>query len=464
MRSAGQQAVDRGRKSVEARLSWPFGRVCAVVAFGPGQIVIESRVLGSFEVVEDERSLALGGPKQKALLVVLVLRRGEAVSTDRLVDELWGEQAPASAQKIVQGYVSHLRKALGDGLLVTRGRGYLLQTARGEVDLDRFDALVAEGRRALRAGDPRVASDRLRGPLALWRGPPLADFVYEPFAQREIARLEEERLAALEDRIDADLALGEHAALVGELDALVHDHPLRERLQAQLMLALYRCGRQADALERYQQARRELVDQLGIEPGRALQELERSILEQDPALDPPARPTGTQPTTGRGRSSRHSFALLVSGGALLLAAAVAAATVTSGAASVRLAGDDVGAIATGSGQVALAVPVKSPPTSVAVGKDGAIWVASAAAGTLRGSTRGPIRSHRSLWVAIRSRSPSLRMGRSGWPTAATARCRASARRPMRSLGNRSRSGWARPRSWPRPTRSGSRTRSTAPCR
>jgi YVTN family beta-propeller protein len=356
--------------------------VCAVVAFARGQIVIEFRVLGSFEVLEDERSLALGGPKQRALLVVLVLRRGEAVSTDRLVDELWGDHAPASAPKIVQGYVSHLRKALGDGFLVTRGRGYLLQTSHGEVDLDRFEALVAEGRRALQAGDPRVASDRLRRALALWRGPPLADFSYEPFAQREIGRLEEERLAALEDRIDADLALGEHAALVGELDASVHDHPLRERLQAQLMLALYRCGRQADALERYQQARRELVEQLGIEPGRALQELERSILEQDPALDPPARPAGAQPTMGRRRSSRRSLALLVSGGALLLAAAVAAATLTSGASSVRLAGDDVGAIATGSGQVALAVPVNSPPTSVAVGKDGAIWVASAAAGTL----------------------------------------------------------------------------------
>jgi YVTN family beta-propeller protein len=338
--------------------------------------VIEFRVLGSFEVLEDERPVALGGPKQRALLVLLVLHRGDAVSTDRLVDELWGEQAPASAQKIVQGYVSHLRRALGDGLLVTRGRGYLLQTARGQVDLDRFDELVAEGRRALQAGDARLASDRLRGALALWRGPPLADFSYEPFAQGEIARLEEERLAALEDRIDADLALGEHAGLVSELDSLVHDHPLRERLQAQLMLALYRCGRQAEALERYQQARRELVDQLGIEPGRALRELEQSILEQDPALDPPARRTGAQPTIARRRSSRHSLSLLVGGGALLLAAAVAAATVTlTGGRAVTAVANSVAVINPQQNRVVGQISVGVGPDDIAVGAGG-IWVAN----------------------------------------------------------------------------------------
>ena len=340
-----------------------------------GPTVIEFRVLGSFDVLEDERSLALGGPKQRALLVVLVLRRGEAVSTDRLVDELWGEHAPASAAKIVQGYVSHLRRALGDGLLVTRGRGYLLQTARGQVDLDRFDELVAEGRRALQAGDARLASDRLRGALALWRGPPLADFSYEPFAQGEIARLEEERLAALEDRIDADLALGEHAALVSELDSLVREHPLRERLQAQLMLALYRCGRQAEALERYQQARRELVDQLGIEPGRALRELEQSILEQDPALDPPARRTG-EPAIARRRGSRHSLSLLVGGGALLLAAAVAAATVTlTGGRAVTAAANSVAVINPQQNRVVGQISVGVGPDDIAAGAGG-IWVAN----------------------------------------------------------------------------------------
>src|SRR5204863_1907948 len=179
------------------------------------------------------------------LLAVLLLHRGETVSTDRLLDALWGGQAPASAAKVIQGHVSHLRKALGDGLLATHGHGYVLQTAAGQVDLDRFEALVAEGRRALQAGEARIASERLGDALALWRGPPLADFSYEPFALTEIRRLEEAELAALEDRIDADLALGEHTRLVSELDSLVRQHPLRERLQAQLMLALYRCGRQA---------------------------------------------------------------------------------------------------------------------------------------------------------------------------------------------------------------------------
>ena len=162
-----------------------------------------------------------------------------------------GERAPPSAAKIVQGYVSSLRKVLGEGLLVTRGRGYLLQTELGQTDLDRFESLVAEGRRAIQAGDAESAAGRLREALGLWRGPALADFAYEPFAQSEIAGLEEARLAAIEERIDAELALGEHARLVGELEALVHEHPLRERFISQLMLALYRSGRHADALESY---------------------------------------------------------------------------------------------------------------------------------------------------------------------------------------------------------------------
>jgi len=153
--------------------------------------VLEFRILGPLEVVEHDRLLVLGGPKQRALLVILLLHRGEVVSTDRLGDELWGERPPASAAKTVQVYMSNLRKALGDGVLVTRGHGYLLQTARGQVDVDRFEVLVDAGRTALGEGDARGASERLREALALWRGPPLADFAYEPFAQSEIARLEE---------------------------------------------------------------------------------------------------------------------------------------------------------------------------------------------------------------------------------------------------------------------------------
>jgi DNA-binding SARP family transcriptional activator len=175
--------------------------------------MLEFRVLGPLEVVDHDGPVALGAPKQRALLTVLLLHRGEAVSSDRLVDEIWGEQPPASANKIVQGYVSNLRKALGDGVLVTEGRGYVLRLARGQLDVDRFESLVAQGREALDGGDASTAAAVLRQALGVWRGPALTDFAYEPFAQSEIARLEESRLAALEDRIDADLACGEQARL-----------------------------------------------------------------------------------------------------------------------------------------------------------------------------------------------------------------------------------------------------------
>jgi predicted ATPase/DNA-binding SARP family transcriptional activator len=246
--------------------------------------VIEFRILGSLEVVDGDRLLALGGPQQRALLAVLLVHRGEPVSSDRLIDELWGERPPASAIKIVHGYVSNLRRLLGDGLLVTRGRAYLLQLQPGQTDFDRFAARVAEGRRAMRDGDARTAATRLREALGLWRGPPLADLAYEAFAQAEIVRLHESRLAALEERIAAELELGEHASLVGELEALVREHPLREGFIAQLMLALYGAGRQAEALEAYQHARVRLADELGLEPGPALKTLQVQILEQAPAL------------------------------------------------------------------------------------------------------------------------------------------------------------------------------------
>lgn len=297
MRSAGREAVDTGRESVDAGATAILRAERGGGSVGCGAIeVIEIRVLGSLEVVDQDGVVALGAPQQRALLAVLVLHRGEAVSSDRLIDEVWGEQPPASANKLVQGYVSGLRRVLGDGLLVTRGHGYALQTQRGEVDVDRFESLLAEGRAALRDGDPQRADQRLREALGLWRGPALADFVYEPFAQAEIARLEEARLAALEDRIDADLMLGEHRRVVGELGALMIEHPARERLVGQLMVALYRCGRQTDALEVYQRARTRLSADLGLEPGPALKALHVQILEHDPALAP------IDLTTGRERS------------------------------------------------------------------------------------------------------------------------------------------------------------------
>jgi DNA-binding SARP family transcriptional activator len=282
--------------------------------------VLDFRILGRLEVVEGDRPLVLGGPKQRALLAVLLLRRRETVSTDRLIDELWGERAPATAAKTAQVYVSNLRKILGDGVVVTHGRGYELAIESGQVDLDRFRVLVSQGRAALQAGDARKARGRLGDALAMWRGPPLADFEQEPFAQGEAARLEEERLAVLEDRIEADLASGRHAALVGELEALARQHPLRERFHEQQMLALYRSGRQVDALERYQHTRRELVEQLGVEPGPALRELERAILAHDPAL---RRHSSSSPREGG--LSRRSAPAIAGGVSLLLLAVIAAA-------------------------------------------------------------------------------------------------------------------------------------------
>ncbi|HET7047361.1 MAG TPA: BTAD domain-containing putative transcriptional regulator [Solirubrobacteraceae bacterium] len=249
--------------------------------------MVEFRILGPLEVVEDDEPLALGGPKQRALLGILILHRGELLSGERLVDELWGEHPPATAAKTLQGYISRLRKTLGAHVLHTRGRGYVLVLGSGQLDLDRFERLAREGLAALAAGDAATALHRLQEALGLWRGSPLADFTYERFAQGEIRRLEEARLAALESRIDAELALGRQDQLVAELEPLVAEHPLRERLRAQRMLALYRAGRQAEALEAYRETRRALVDQLGIEPGRELRELHQAMVEQDPRLDSP---------------------------------------------------------------------------------------------------------------------------------------------------------------------------------
>jgi DNA-binding SARP family transcriptional activator/WD40 repeat protein len=246
---------------------------------------VDFRILGPLEVARDGGSVVLGAVQQRALLAVLVLHRGEVVSTDRLVDELWGERIPAAATKTVQVYVSHLRKALGAGVIVTQGRGYRLAVAPEQVDAIRFEALGAEGRRALSDGDAARAKERLCSALGLWRGEPLAEFTYEPFAQAAIARLQDARLAAQEDRIEAELALGADGELIGEIELLIAANPLQERLRGQLMLALYRAGRQADALAVYRQTSELLREELGLEPSRLLQELERAILGHDASLD-----------------------------------------------------------------------------------------------------------------------------------------------------------------------------------
>jgi predicted ATPase/DNA-binding SARP family transcriptional activator len=265
---------------------------------------MEFGILGPLEATEDGRPLALGGTKQRSLLAMLLLHANEAVSRERLIDALWDGQPPGSAATALQVYVSQLRKVLDPGatrgdqeLLVTRAPGYALQVEADQLDLRRFERLLGEGRAALARGKAETARATLAEALALWRGAPLADLDTVPFAQREAPRLEELRLAAVEERVDADLALGRHADLVAELEPLTAAHPLRERLRGQLMLALYRAGRQADALAAYQDGRRALVDELGLEPGDALQQLERAILNHDPSIAaaPAARgaPAGT---------------------------------------------------------------------------------------------------------------------------------------------------------------------------
>jgi DNA-binding SARP family transcriptional activator/class 3 adenylate cyclase len=234
-------------------------------------------------VLADGESFQLGKGKQRALLARLLLDVGNTVSVERLIDDLWGERAPETAAKMVQVYVSQLRKRLPTPHVVTRAPGYAIDLAGAELDLHRFEELLAAGRAALRSGRAEEAARDLGTALALWRGPALAEFS-EPFARTEEARLEELRLVCVEERIEADLALGRHGDLVGELEALVERHPLRERLRSQLMRALYGAGRQAEALNAYRAYRERLAEELGIEPSVALKDLERRVLQQDPAL------------------------------------------------------------------------------------------------------------------------------------------------------------------------------------
>jgi len=250
-------------------------------------VAIEYRILGSLEALEEGRQLSLGGPRQRVLLAVLLLHPNEVVPASRLIDDVWGEEPPETATNIVQGYVSDLRHVLGREAIATRGRGYAIYVEPGHLDLRRFERLVEAGTEALDDDRPREASGILREALELWRGPALADLVDESFVSPAVGRLEELRLGVLERRIDSDLACGRHAEVVAELAALVAEHPLREWFRAQHMLALYRSGRQADALDSFRTARGILADELGIDPGPALQRLEQAILAQDPSLDLP---------------------------------------------------------------------------------------------------------------------------------------------------------------------------------
>lgn len=275
---------------------------------------MDYRILGPLEVRDGSRRLVLGGERQRAVLAILLLHRNEVVSADRLIDGLWGEAPPAGARRTLRAYVSKLRRAMvangatpavdqgadrepGDGVLMTRGHGYVLEVLPGELDIDRFAEAAERGRDALATGRSADAARLLREALALWSGPPLAEFSYEGFAQSAIAQLEELHLAAVEERVEADLVLGEARELVGELRDLVARHPLRERLRGELMLALYRSGRQAEALDVYRGFRVQLAQELGLDPGPQLRALELQILEHAPSLDlcPTSDQSSSQP-------------------------------------------------------------------------------------------------------------------------------------------------------------------------
>jgi DNA-binding SARP family transcriptional activator len=243
-------------------------------------VTLELRILGPLEVSDETGHVALGGPKQRGLLAILVLQAGHVVPTERLIDLLWGEEAPKTATASLQNAVGRLRRALGADVLVTHAPGYVLKVEPDQIDARRFERALSDARR-LPAEERR---DRLQAALDLWRGPALAEFAFDDFAQSEIRRLEELRLIVLGERIDADLELGRHGDVISQLEALVRDHPLRETFRRQLMLGLYRAGRQAEALEVYQDARARFIDELGIEPGPELKQLQSEILRHEAGL------------------------------------------------------------------------------------------------------------------------------------------------------------------------------------
>jgi YVTN family beta-propeller protein len=353
--------------------------------------VIDYRILGPLEVSADGHVIDIGGPRLRTLLVILLLRANESVPRDVLVHELWGEQPPASAQGNLDVYVSRLRKALGahanGSALVTRPGAYSLRVEEGRLDARRFERLVEQGRAALARGAPDQAAARLRAALKLWRGQALADLADGPGPRVEAIRLEEMRLSAIEDRVEADLALGRNADIVGDLEALVAVYPLRERLRGHLMIALYRSGRQAEALAAYQAARRKLVEELGVEPSPALQRVERAILLQDASLDPPGRAAtaqppppappvvsaGPPPAAGADRRKR----LLAVAGVLAAIAAVLVVGTTRGVAQLAAGPDTVGVIDGARGDLGAVVTGVGRPNGIAYGA-GAVWITDSA--------------------------------------------------------------------------------------
>lgn len=326
---------------------------------------MDFRILGPLEVLDQGRRVSIRRGKEQALLAYLLLHANELVASDRLVDELWGERPPPTAPKILQNAVSHLRKALGDDRLVTRAPGYTLRVDAGELDLERFEVLAERGRTG---GDARA----LREALELWRGEPLADLRDEPFAQRASLQLEEARLAAHKDRLDADLADGRDAELVPELEGLIARHPFDERLYRQLMLALYRGGRPGSALEVYQRARKTFDEQLGLQPGPELDELQRQILNQDERLSAPPRAM-----VGRVAAPLRRPRLMLVLAAALVGAAVLAGLLlsTNGGGAPVVVPNSLVKLDPNTGKVLDVIEVGRQPVALAVVGD-AVWVSN----------------------------------------------------------------------------------------
>src|SRR5215468_2669160 len=286
----------RARRGYRACLSCGMVRQWALSADSPltpgGRRAMRIRILGPFHVEDGGQQITIGGVRQRQVLADLLLHANEVVPSEQILVDLWGEDTPPSAANALQAAISRLRRVLPPSRLTTMGPGYMLRIFPAELDAAQFEQLIFEGRDALAAGAAAEAVQLLDQAKTLWRGPPLADFRYEPFAQAEIARLEELELACREEWNEAQLALGSPGALIAELGRMVADHPLRERLRGQLMLALYRSGRQTEALEAYREFRKVLAEDLGLEPSSALRELEAAILRQDPVLAPGSATSG----------------------------------------------------------------------------------------------------------------------------------------------------------------------------
>jgi YVTN family beta-propeller protein len=350
--------------------------------------VIDYRLLGPFEVAVDGHDVDVGGLKQRALLAILLLHANEPVHRDVLIDQLWGEHPPAGPDHALAVYIWRLRKTLeaaaGHPCVLTRPGGYLLKTAPEQVDLFRFERLVHDGQQSLAAGNAGDAAAQLREALALLHGGPLADFRDEPFARAAITRLDGLRAQAAGDRIEADLAIGQHARIVGELEAVIASQPLSERPYQQLMVALYRCGRQADALAVYQRARRTLIEELGVEPGQPLQRLQRAILRQDPSLELPRPQASAQAPARRSATARTWLAgpgakrrLLAVGGALTVVLALLVAGATHSRAQLTAGPDTVGAIEGADANLTAVVTGAGRPNGIAYGA-GAVWITDSA--------------------------------------------------------------------------------------